>query len=591
MAEVNNLLHTYAGKYLAEFDVNFSSAMNDPHRLESQISTLKGKEASFYSHFSNGKANDYKSFLQIIRGMLDPLKNSSDTEVFKRFSNTVLRTHLRKLMSQHISLYSEEISIKLDTSKFDPKANIGKALQELAPGSSRGGIVEVKNLKLNAKIVKQIARVSNNKLKKQGGIANAKEELTKMINNGQLIIFEIGGEQVDANSVSTNWSADVKNFPWGYTAKEIEQISKTESPSVLQSKLDKALEVIKNFVTKELGAGASPMLEQAITETWNVSLGVNNQLAFFSKGFENSVIGALGEFQSALLVNYLKITSQLQDGTSVKISADDTKKNLTTGKNTSEKKKTDVEVFRDNQSKWGIQVKNINQFISNEHKYGAMIGTNIHPDSFAEAVSKVNPAFNGIKEQFLTFVANYAFNETFATGKDQIFGSEKNLETGGRGRGAIIYEQFKQFAIQEAGALMNLQIHEELDDKVCFYVVGGTNLIPASMILEFVQKSAPTFMKTPTIIAKSVIRQTDSEFHRNESSVRKSKKKQKDGTEKEVETNLINYSTYWKGVFGDEASWTPTPDNSIADWISSKIRIDSGFRYKELLETTRMINL
>jgi hypothetical protein len=73
-------------------------------------------------------------------------------------------------------------------------------------------------------------------------------------------------------------------------------------------------------------------------------------------------------------------------------------------------------------------------------------------------------------------------------------------------------------------------------------------------------------------------------------SIRTGKKKNKEGKVEEVAKNLVNYSTYWNGTFGDEDSWSPTPENKalFKKLISSGIRIDSGFRYKDLLEKTKI---
>ena len=69
----------------------------------------------------------------------------------------------------------------------------------------------------------------------------------------------------------------------------------------------------------------------------------------------------------------------------------------------------------------------------------------------------------------------------------------------------------------------------------------------------------------------------------------KLRKKNKQKKEIETNANLVKYSFYWNGHFGQE-DWEPTEANKnlFNDLITSKVRIDSGFRYKQLLEQTRI---
>lgn len=595
MAEVNNLLHTYARKYLDDFDINFP--MQNHLELQKKIRYLRSLEKNFYNKFSNGKANNYEDFMYIVRRTLNNI-NPQDGEVLKRFANQNLRARLKELESKYVNIHTEELMIVLDFTNFH-SIDLSKKLKGLGKEldikiNSNQKYITIDKTILNAKTGRAIARIMNPKLRKQAhSLDNVTPILSEMIDEG-ILNLSLEGNPIDKEKFELSWKTNVKNFPWGYTAKDMKDIQKTEQPIKLQQGIDSAIKIVRDFIFKNLGEGKSETMAKAMTNTWN-SVMSNLGFSFFSKGFTNGVIGALGEFQTALLSNYLKLTSDIQE-VDTNITADELTKNLLTGKNTSEKQKTDVQIMLDNKPQWGIQVKNINEYINGENAYANMIGTNVHPLVFANSIEAINPKFGTIKDEFLTFIANYAFNETFATGRDDYYEKNKNLKGNGAGRGAIIFEKFQRFAIQEVASLMNLSVHKDIKDTVCFYVIGGTNLIPASMLVQAVWdtwNTSQSIIKPPTIVANSIMRQTDSEFHRNANSdiisARKIKKKNKQKKEVETNANLVKYSFYWNGHFGQE-DWEPTEANKnlFNDLITSKVRIDSGFRYKQLLEQTRI---
>lgn len=595
MAEVNNLLHTYARKYLDGFDINFP--MQNHLELQKKIGYLRSLEKNFYNKFSNGKANNYKDFMYIVRRTLNNI-NPQDGEVLKRFANQNLRARLKELESKYVNVHTEELMIVLDFTNFQ-SIDLSKKLKGLGKEldikiNPNQKYITIDKTILNAKTGRAIARIMNPKLRKQAhSLDNVTPILSEMIDEG-ILNLSLEGNPIDKEKFELSWKTNVKNFPWGYTAKDMKDIQKTEQPIKLQQGIDSAIKIVRDFIFKNLGEGKSETMAKAMTNTWN-SVMSNLGFSFFSKGFTNGVIGALGEFQTALLSNYLKLTSGIQE-VDTNITADELTKNLLTGKNTSEKQKTDVQIMLDNKPQWGVQVKNINEYINGENAYANMIGTNVHPLVFANSVEAINPKFGTIKDDFLTFIANYAFNETFATGRDDYYEKNKKLTGNGAGQGEIIFEKFQRFAVQEVASLMNLSVHKNIKDTVCFYVVGGTNLIPASMLVQAVWDTWNTrqsIIKPPTIVANSIMRQTDSEFHRNADSdiisARKIKKKNKQKKEVETNANLVKYSFYWNGHFGQE-DWEPTEANKnlFNDLITSKVRIDSGFRYKQLLEQTRI---
>ena len=71
MGEVNNLLHTYAGRWLADFDVNFPKVTKN--QLQQRQKFLEAKEKEFYSYLTNGQATTYSKFKEFISKVLAAL--------------------------------------------------------------------------------------------------------------------------------------------------------------------------------------------------------------------------------------------------------------------------------------------------------------------------------------------------------------------------------------------------------------------------------------------------------------------------------------------------------------------------------------
>jgi hypothetical protein len=85
-------------------------------------------------------------------------------------------------------------------------------------------------------------------------------------------------------------------FPWGFKTEHIKQMS--SSPE-MKERLNKAFLVVKDYVLRTLGRGASPQLTKALRITWDEKVGpyLNEDFTFFERGIaSNSIKGAFGEF-------------------------------------------------------------------------------------------------------------------------------------------------------------------------------------------------------------------------------------------------------------------------------------------------------
>ena len=253
MAEVNNLLHTYARKYLDDFDINFP--MQNHLELQKKIRYLRSLEKNFYNKFSNGKANNYEDFMYIVRRTLNNI-NPQDGEVLKRFANQNLRARLKELESKYVNIHTEELMIVLDFTNFH-SIDLSKKLKGLGKEldikiNSNQKYITIDKTILNAKTGRAIARIMNPKLRKQAhSLDNVTPILSEMIDEG-ILNLSLEGNPIDKEKFELSWKTNVKNFPWGYTAKDMKDIQKTEQPIKLQQGIDSAIKIVRDFIFKNL---------------------------------------------------------------------------------------------------------------------------------------------------------------------------------------------------------------------------------------------------------------------------------------------------------------------------------------------------
>lgn len=562
MAEVNNLLHTYAEKWMSDFNINFPFVKND-EQLYKKLKYLEKVESNFYKHMTgNPKINTYGQFMAFLR---DGYLSENDNKVLQRFQNHLLKNYLRQLESSemHKGLYSMtiDLSITPKSKEEEKKVNqqISKTINSLTKSGfsveNNNGLLKIINFSLSTKNLKKIMnKVYKSGLKTSG---SSTSKLIEQLNNhaSDIVLFD-SGLQVD--SLTEVFKVNVASFPWGYKMKDLKQAQEEQDNSFLKEGVKKALETVRKFIINTLGQGASIEMKTALERTWKELIGPQEasflNFSFFSQGgnFVNGVIGALGEFQTATIINYLLIKNNIPI-TQARIVANEF------GRTQNQKGKTDVQIKNDI-NKWGIQVKNYNIFNTKE-----TIGTNIHPFELQQAFyfSKANLNV----AEFYTFVTNYVFNETY-----QETNGENDLE------------MFRLFMKQELANLMSFTTSKEIKDTVEFYMIGGNSLVPASFIIRAIwqteKEAKQDSLYTPINIKSSFQGMTDEEWH--------------DKTEaREENGNLIAfkpYKTYWEKdpekPWGQADSWKPTPENRnlYGRLISNGITIETNFYYKKILE-------
>lgn len=530
-------LHTYSKYAKEKIDTSFIDTIAQSNSLQSDIQILEQRERELYRKYG---AQTFEEFRKNIAKVF----LTQDADVLYRFSAENLQSELAQfaLSNKELYEYKEGIKIIVDTSK----------------------ISNIKNLKLSTKGLKELGVVSNGE--------NFELELSGQLDVGRLktTMNKLFGKHYQAQTTATQYldnfitsltSEDgpltikightngakevvyedeyvrhaIPNFPWGVTKALWEQAEKDGNRALLLE-MEKATDAIYKFLYERLGQGASPNMHKAITNVWNSLCGEDfKRSRFFSggkKNFISAVQGAMGEFQTALLFEYLQLQGMGSAFASIKGS--------TLIEGTGEQARSDVEVFRS----IGIQVKNFNIIedeVANSKYFLHDVHTRIHPDKLAKN-------FNvELQNSFLGFLANFYFNASY---EKQVFNDAIRL----------------RYALESwLGSVMNMAIKDATDeagkDVVTFYMFGGRNLVPCSVILKAAEQLK---LQQSLKIYSSYVGLTDKEYARQENGETKA-------------------SLYWTAENG---TWAPTDKNQeeYKNLISSRISIQTNFNFFDEIE-------
>lgn len=552
----NNLvaLHTNPTAWAKEGEELFSSSnafansqnvKKQRSRLKKQIKLLQDQEIAVYGKFF-ADCTKYSDFIKRLRKLFDT-EHNIDRQIIQNFAAEKIQVLLDKNFGTQIlpskNLITEIEVINPDVTEID----IGKILK----GTSG-------NFKLSNNIIKLDIRMDD------AGIKAMKE----LLNKAQGKHFRTDSFGTDCMKTYLKHLIVEKNLPKETQTEKIQAITKgfrttkfigdsdlryTLADIKDESKkadIDRATKKIKNFFYSPAGlnvASGSQDLKEAFKQTWKDNITkVKYGIAFFLKGGTLTYFnGAFGEFQTALLSNYiLQRTGAIKDKTLA------SKISNTIGQ--TEQAKVDVTLL----GNLGIQVKNYNPYTYNYNP----IETNTTAESFLNKLgSNGQDISKDDKHQVVSltsFLANYAFSQDYRAmaGKDTIPSVEeveKSLEN-------------------YAGELYNLSINdsEAFSDTVLFYSFSGMYLVPASEIL------------------KAVYSNLKNENHRTNMEVSIKWKgdglSPKDMQEKQ-EDNSPYWTTYWhrtakgSGYRGSKWSRQPAQDTKIKNLLSVT-RIKTGFK-------------
>ena len=333
-----------------------------------------------------------------------------------------------------------------------------------------------------------------------------------------------------------------------YTLADIKDESK-------KADIQRATKKIKDFFYSSAGlnvASGTQALKSAFQQTWQDNISsIEYGIAFFLKGGTLTYFnGAFGEFQTALLSNYIL----QRTGAIIKDKTLASKISNTIGQ--TEQAKVDVTLL----GNLGIQVKNYNPYTYNYNP----IETNTTAESFLNKLgSNGQDVSVDDKSQVLSltsFLANYAFSQDYRAMA---------------GKGTIpSVEDVEKSLENYAGELYNLSIirstpqSKAYSDTVLFYSFSGMYLVPASVILQAVY---------------------DNLDKNNRTNVRVSIKWDGDGLSSEDmqkgqgKYNSPYWTKYWhrtvKGLGYQETEWSrqSAQDTKIKNLLSVT-RIKTGFK-------------
>ena len=556
----NNLvaLHTNPAAWAEEGEELFSSSNafansknidTQKTRLERQIKLLQDQETAVYDKFF-ADCKTYDDFIRRLRELFDT-KHNVDMQIIQNFAAEKIQVLLDKNFGTQM-LPSKNLITEIEIKNPDvTKIDIGNILK----GTSG-------NFKLSNNIIKLDIRMDD------AGIKAMKE----LLNKAQGKHFRTDSLGTDCLKTYLKHLIVEKNLPKETREEKIQAITKgfrttkfigdsdlrytladIKDPSK-KANIRHATKKIKDFFYSSEGlnvASGTRALKKAFQRTWKDNINrIEYGIAFFLKGGTLTYFnGAFGEFQTALLSNYiLQRTGAIKDKTLA------SKISNTIGQ--TEQAKVDVTLLGD----LGIQVKNYNPYTYNYNP----IETNTTAESFLNKLGSNGQAISeDDKHQVVSltsFLANYAFSQDYRAmaGKDTIPSVEeveKSLEN-------------------YAGELYNLSIIQPTpqstaySDTVLFYSFSGMYLVPASVILQAVY---------------------DNLDKNNRTNVRVSIKWDGDGLSSEDmqkgqgKYNSPYWTKYWhrtvKGLGYQETEWSrqSAQDTKIKNLLSVT-RIKTGFK-------------
>lgn len=462
-------LHTnpikWAGKGFQLFSSEFENSKNidtQKTRLKGQIARLQDQEKAVYGRFFSG-CTTYKDFIIRLRELFDKEYNV-DMQIIKNFAAEKIQVLLNKNFGTQImpskNLVTEIEIINPNVTKID----IGNILKGTSGNFKLSNNIIKLDIRMDDAGIKAMKELLNKAQGKHFHTASLGTDCMKAYLKHLIVEKhlpeETQKEKIQAITKGFHTTKFIGDSDLRYTLADIKNESK-------KADIDRATKKIKDFFYSSAGlnvASGSQYLKDAFQKTWQDNISsIEYGIAFFLKGGTLTYFsGAFGEFQIALLSNYILRRTGIKDSTLA------SKISNTIGQ--AEQAKIDVKLLGD----LGIQVKNYNPYTYNYNP----IETNTTAESFLNKLGNSGqeiPADDESQVVSLTsFLANYAFSQDYRAMA---------------GKGTIpSVEEIEKSLANYAGELYNLSINnsEAFSDTVLFYSFSGMYLVPASEILKAV---------------------------------------------------------------------------------------------------------
>ena len=441
--------------------------------LNQQIKNMEHRETKVYQQYFNG-CTTFEKFIENLRNLFSEKGYGQDKEILRNFKSENARAKLKAYFGTHyVGASNFQLKVEIEPSKItiDLKSlqkNLGEGITitpkpddkiELNIGIDKNDKEKTKKIKQSLNLIFN-TRFDPNSSYERG----IKKFLNKVDDRVGDYITIIGGVDDAKNSLSSYTLVGGPNSPFRYTE---EDISGAANNSIGANDINSALKEIKQFFLSPNGMNiqnGSPALRAAFELTWRTNIEAKfSQAAFFMKGGTlNYLIGALGEFQTALINNYiLRRAGRLTPKAISRISE-------TIGQR--QQSKVDVTVLKD----IGIQVKNYDLNIFESARRGIMSTTNT-PKKFLntlQTTGAINKPDDTTISTLESFIVNYAFSADYRTLTNAASFEQRIKEIF-----ETYYAEMYSFAVQA-----------DLDDTVLFYSIAGEYLIPASRILKMISK-------------------------------------------------------------------------------------------------------
>ena len=511
-------LHTSSQYLNGLYDVY--GLIDSQFQVEGKISNLKAKERQLYKNFG---VNTFSEFMFELKKWFNSAESKNDREALRRFSADNLQSYLRTYASNS-NVLKQPVNLTFDLTNLE-SLNIKVKDKDMFIDGKLSVNLDFEPSTIKQELKKHFSKRFNSK---NENMKTANEFIQNLISKNALKISTLTEEK--KGNCSFEETVFIPNYPWGLYMEEIREIEK-EGSGIRFQELLKAQMRIKDIVLKEIpGTAISSELREAMQIVWNSNFGGGtfSALAFFKGGksgrFINAVQGSLGEFQTAVLFEYIKLKFGSISGAALT----SIQGNIFSG---SEQARTDVQAL----GEFGIQVKNLSIRSNGRIRD---ISTTMHPEKFA------NYYLDNERQDFLGFLANYFFNLTYQQSSSTTF------------------ETLESYLGERLGEVMNMTMNDLVLDTVCFYFVDGQFLIPGSAILEASNKLVNDnglSLKQSVNIFSNYTGKTDEEF------------------EKDSE-----WTNYW---INNNGTWEPTSKNEseYSKLISSSISLKTNFNLSELL--------
>lgn len=426
---------------------NFQGLFNGD--INGKIAALEAKELSFYKKFG---ANSYEEFMTLLRKIM----SSQDGEILRRLSNENLKAVLLKDISAgKTDLASEELTVIFNGE--EAQRGIDQVLKDFEKLIIKNNTLEGRmirkggnalSVKLNTPILKLILNNYAHQHFKKSSYNPTR--LVEVLKNGQvdkLLTFQSGGKSVSGEELSL--MIKYRPVPWGYRNSEIQEAMKLDPVKTTQE-LNQALVLIRQEINK-LFTGASGDLINAKDRVLDQVLSAGTNIFFVGANWQNGLLGAFGEFGTAVLIEYLTLMTgtRLQTPVAEIIGQ--------------ELGKQDVRLF----NYFGVQVKNYKTF---KTQLGTRTAKVVDSKQSPQAIAN----YFDEPDSFLGFMANYFFNTDIASRNSGIM---TQIEE-------ILSDSFQSEVLRLAS--------EEVADAVTFYNISMQYFIPASKILRLYSLSENT---------------------------------------------------------------------------------------------------